>query len=326
MKKLSFLFLLLLSILFLVPSSSGSPTYENFLDYTKVEPDSIFTITSTRVTCVGLDRNMDAYVWDDKGSGHFSDFEHYIDVKQETTSSHGSRCGAWILTNDTPNDYLALTNGLQLRLASSNDMMKFNIVEVGGNESGFSASKTEGVLYYVRLKRAGTSFRCDVYSIPALRLAGGNGDVWTATITVTTTTYRYIEVTASMNDGTGGCYWDGYVEKLNLKPCYITFYNNTGGIFRVDNATIINGTQKTYPVGSVIELASLPQNSSYVFLKFSWDNGNSTTNPCNYTVTSNMTIWCYFGSAGRSAAWVLAAGAILVLVCVPAVVLFWRKR
>jgi len=90
----------------------------------------------------------------------------------------------------------------------------------------------------------------------------------------------------------------GYVDDviIGLLPeeVNITFYHNEGGIFRVDNATITNETQISYYNGSVIELASLPQNSSFIFSHFEWNSNNATVNPYNFTVTSNMTIWCYF--------------------------------
>ena len=69
-----------------------------------------------------------------------------------------------------------------------------------------------------------------------------------------------------------------------------------GGIFRVDNITITNGTSNIYINGTILELASLPQNSSFIFFYFEWDNNNATSNPYNLTVMSNLTIWCYFSS------------------------------
>ena len=84
---------------------------ENFTTYTEVEPDNILTVIASRVTCVNLDRDIDAYVWDDKGAGHFGDFEHLFTVftdASECTSSSLSH--AWMLGN-TVNDGNAV-NGL----------------------------------------------------------------------------------------------------------------------------------------------------------------------------------------------------------------------
>lgn len=78
----------------------------------------------------------------------------------------------------------------------------------------------------------------------------------------------------------------------------ITFKQNAGGLFRADCTTKTNGTSTNYWNATVLELAALTQNATYVFLNFTWSNGNSTVNPFNYTVLSNMTIWLYFDTAG----------------------------
>lgn len=72
---------------------------------------------------------------------------------------------------------------------------------------------------------------------------------------------------------------------------WITFKFYFGGQFRVDNATVVNGSQTYYVNNTVIELASLPSNQSWVFVMFSWGSGNSSTNPYNFTVHENATIW-----------------------------------
>lgn len=76
----------------------------------------------------------------------------------------------------------------------------------------------------------------------------------------------------------------------------VTFQFNTGGQFRVNNVTVTNGTKYIYENTTVLELVAVVVNSSYVFLSFNWTSGSSVSNPHNYTVTSNMTIWCYFDS------------------------------
>lgn len=77
-------------------------------------------------------------------------------------------------------------------------------------------------------------------------------------------------------------------------PCTLTFYFNIGGEFRVDNATITNGTQNTYVNGTVIELCAVTENESYVFKNFTWNGNSHTTNPYDLSVTSDLTVWCYF--------------------------------
>jgi len=76
----------------------------------------------------------------------------------------------------------------------------------------------------------------------------------------------------------------------------VNFRFNVGGQFRVDNATVTNGTTYSYTKnGTVYELVAIPKNSSYVFVSFNWSS-SSVTNPYNLTVTQNETVWCIFDS------------------------------
>ena len=324
-------FVLLLSILFLVPSPvvHASPAYEDFTDpsWIEVEPDDRIQKTANHVDHLAY-RNEDSYLYKDKGVNHFTDFEHLVDVRSDFASSLGTGI-IWMLANDLDDFYFLYVNskdfiGIRFYRASPYPYYRIKLCEC---DSGilYETEWKDGAIntwYYLKIKKVGIDLSCEIYS---------DSERTTIITTLNLTLhkdhhFRYIYACNSFHDGYSQFFNDD-IENLNLQEeYYITFYNNTGGILRVDNATITNGTQIVYEDQTLLELSGIPQNSSYVFLNFTWTNGNSTTNPCNYTVTSNMTIWCYFGSAGRSAAWVLAAGAILTLVLVPAAVLFWRKR
>lgn len=82
-----------------------------------------------------------------------------------------------------------------------------------------------------------------------------------------------------------------------IPSVHVTFYNNAGGIFRIDSETTTNGTLTEYANNTVLELSSLPQNNSFVFSFFEWDSTNTTSNPHNLTVSSNQTVWCIFAAA-----------------------------
>jgi len=75
---------------------------------------------------------------------------------------------------------------------------------------------------------------------------------------------------------------------------FFIFYHNIGGIFRVNDVTITNGSIFNYTLDDVLEFIAIPQNSTYTFQNFTWTLGNSTLNPYNFTVSLNSTIWCYF--------------------------------
>lgn len=78
---------------------------------------------------------------------------------------------------------------------------------------------------------------------------------------------------------------------------YITFRHNSGGIFKTNGTTRADSAVVGFANTSVIELVAVVQSSSYTFLNFTWSGGSSSTNPKNYTIIVNMTIWCYFGTS-----------------------------
>jgi len=86
----------------------------------------------------------------------------------------------------------------------------------------------------------------------------------------------------------------------------VTFYNNTGGILRLNNATVANGTETEYGNNTVVELAAIVEgNLTYGFANYTWNGNYNITNPYDWTVTygaSNLTLWCYFGALEAAAA------------------------
>jgi hypothetical protein len=55
---------------------------ENFTTYTEVDPGGNFTVTAPKIVTTLLPRDVDAYVYDDKGVGHFDgNFDHLVDSK-----------------------------------------------------------------------------------------------------------------------------------------------------------------------------------------------------------------------------------------------------
>ena len=63
---------------------------ENINLYTEVDPGAIITRTAPKCSWSNLKRNVDAYVYDDKGVSHFSsDFEHLFEVELVTADDGG---------------------------------------------------------------------------------------------------------------------------------------------------------------------------------------------------------------------------------------------
>jgi len=90
----------------------------------------------------------------------------------------------------------------------------------------------------------------------------------------------------------------------NMIKYRVTFYLNNGaaGLFWVDGVNTVNGTQTDYLPSTIIELAAIVYNRTFVFGNFTYLAATQTTNPYNLTVTENMTVWLNFdvcaGAAG----------------------------
>ena len=84
---------------------------ENYTTYTEVDPGSQIAITSTtRIDFTGLPRNVDAYVYADKGVDYYSgDFEFDLDITPTNGSSSTASgvAAVWATTNDI-DDYSGL--------------------------------------------------------------------------------------------------------------------------------------------------------------------------------------------------------------------------
>jgi len=93
---------------------------------------------------------------------------------------------------------------------------------------------------------------------------------------------------------------------------YITFNFTVGGEIAYYNwnasafSQPANGSEIIFLNGTILKLMAIPENESYVFKSWNWTGGSSTSNPYNYTVTANMTIWCYFETAGTSTPYIVA--------------------
>lgn len=112
---------------------------------------------------------------------------------------------------------------------------------------------------------------------------------------------------------------------------YITFRFYVGGLFRVDNATMTNGTVTAYANATILELASLPQNESWVFVRFDWGTGNATSNPHNFTVpyVTNTTIWLIYRDPplkAKTAIQFVGLAVIGGIIAFCLLIAFWRRR
>ena len=279
-----------------IPIVNASPLYEDFTTYTEVEPDDRIQKTPTHVDYADA-RDETAYLYKDYGDDYFgTSFTHFIQVNRVTDLTKAI-AGFWMLSNsigdmkdiqDAGGDailldfYVHLTAGRQVRLREIVNGIISNL-----EQTAYSKATD----YYVTITRDGTSISAKFYSDEArenflFELDGTLSE---------NNSYRYLYVSASYDTGLAGSAGTLDVDNLDLQRVYtVTFYNNTGGILKVNGTTISNGTSKAYSLNEVIELSGLPLNSSYRFQNFTWDSNYNKTNPYNLTITTDLTVWCYF--------------------------------
>ena len=279
-KSLFWACLLILALIFpLIPIVNTTPLYEDFTSYTEVEPDDRIQKTANHIDFY-CRRDEDAYLYKDFGVGHFSDFEHLIDFRTTDMVTNFQMFGLWDLANEVDNQY---------GIGNANPHIFVRAYRTGGGIETIEMYEgydnnwygdvwsffVNNVWYYLRIKKFGTALTCRIWTDATDR---DNNDIEATSykdqLTLTLHddhSFRYIYACITWNDGQT-YYCNGDIENLYLEEaCTVTFYNNSGGILKVNGTTISNGTSKVYCLNDVIELGALPLNSSYIFKNFTWD-------------------------------------------------------
>lgn len=145
---------------------------EYYPDYTEFESSGDpYLVEANKITVTNLPRNIDAYVYDDKGVDHLDeDFAHLVDAQADTAGDNNQLFFPWMLSNEV-NDWngtLADTGESFLSLMFVQNFVRLN--ECIG--SGFVSDEYTGSVgtpYYLRLVRdeaVGThgTLYCYIYS------------------------------------------------------------------------------------------------------------------------------------------------------------------
>jgi len=324
-----------------IPTTKANPTYEDFInDYTEVDipTDRINVDSTTKVTVTDGDMDETFYLYCDKGVDFFDgDFIHVIDAQIGTTTVTNAQYAIWALQNQL-SGYRPCADSLHVIVLYQSGNYFFVLYERNNNNQyGATAiSVSVDVTYFLKMKRDeavgsfGTLY-LGIYTTSVLRDNGDatDGDVGNALLTLhAKNDFQYIMAVSSFDLALSGYAISAFSENLDLNPILlsVTFYFNEGGILRVNNATMVNGTNRFYGNGTFLELASLPLNSTYVFSSFTWDNSNATTNPYNLTITENLTVWCYFSVPEGYGGFVFLFFGLLVGLVIGALVGFSSKR
>jgi hypothetical protein len=131
---------------------------ENLTTYVEADPNGHIEAAVDRVTFTGLSYDESAYLYKDKGAGHFGgDFEHRFQF-MITGSTNFGRCHPWMTANAV-GDWLTLhaaaEDNLALRLHRDDPDFIFRLFE--DNDLGWwedtLAGLSENTMYYVTVKR-----------------------------------------------------------------------------------------------------------------------------------------------------------------------------
>jgi len=208
---------------------------EDFTTYTEVDPNSRITVTADRSEWAGLDKNEDAYVYDDKGVNHFDgDFEHLLTIYADT-GVEGAHVVPWALGN-VIDSWIPMHDDRCLSISifyPSTDAPRLDLDEwVGGvRQARDSVNINIDTPYYLTIKRdenVGTygTLYCYIYSD-----AARTNLVTTLSIALSEKAdYRYIYVTQSANNNTTPYTQSGYSEDLDLQEV-VVYPRSRGYIF-----------------------------------------------------------------------------------------------
>jgi len=205
-------------------SLEGAPPpdpIEDFTTYTEDDPESVVTVTSSKISWSGLDRPAGTRVYADKGAGHFGDFEHLITVQcSESVGGHYSVY--WMLCNSPSGDhYTYPNNSVHVETHAVSNYYRIILQEFDDENNpqyDYTGLLDLGAAYYLTIERDGTDLTCKVYA-DSERTNLMNTLYLT---NVTETTFRYVYGMSSYGGGSGD--WDmaGYSENLDLQEAGVT--------------------------------------------------------------------------------------------------------
>ncbi len=205
---------------------------QDFTTYTKVDPNSRFTVTSTRITASGLLRNEDAYNYWDFGAGYFDgDLAHLITTKSETTTTGiAIYHGLFNIVDDFKGIKDAGGDGIFIFNNNGNSIILSELHAGAQYNDAFAGSL--GTVYYVTFERdeaVGTygTLYCYIYS-------DASRETLVDTLSVALhekEDFRYNMLVQSNNDGTTTVF-NGYVENLDLQEAVdgLSFMGLLGGV------------------------------------------------------------------------------------------------
>lgn len=276
------------------------PYYEDFTKYEEYDPYNHIEIVNATYIYANVGIAEDSYVYRDMNqTDFFTNFTHQVSARAE---SHYGNCevAVW-LVSETVNDvrYARIEGYAQLYamihwhvdFGSTYRLILYETYDYVRYQLDY-CEIVENVTYYLTTTKLGTYAECKVYNDSAKTSLV---DTLNGTLQADHS-FRYVYGICTQDDVTGGRNIEVHIMNLDLGmiPNIVTFYHNVGGILRLNNITISNATQIMYDVETDVELVSVPENSSYVFLNFMFLTFNKTEKLIDsYTYQGITQMWRY---------------------------------
>jgi hypothetical protein len=187
---------------------------ENFTTYTEVDPNSHITVTTSRVTNAGIDRNEVCYIYKDCGIGHFSgDFEWLFELKTFDNAGDPNK-DVWGmgLSNTIGSFDAQATHDLAIEFNDYNSSAWTYLVAKGVVYSS-AIGLAYNTLYYCKMKRVGNITTVYFYSDSGRTTLVGSIAVTDAN----KISGRYLYILESNNAGVSRPSSDMYIQNLDLQ-------------------------------------------------------------------------------------------------------------
>lgn len=208
---------------------------EDFTTYVEVDPNNHIERTSSRVTAAGLTRPESAYVYSDKGAGHFDgDFDHKLDCRL-TSAVENSWMFIWSLkvaigdyadAVGSPKNYIALNVGYWLDGGLTYKIRVVGSYNGEADKADYWTGMALDTTYYLRIKRSGNVVTVGIYGSAANR-DDETSPLDTLSIALGgVSSLRYIYAIHSFTLAGNDYPTSGYVENLDLQERWQTFAEN----------------------------------------------------------------------------------------------------
>jgi hypothetical protein len=189
---------------------------EDFSTYAETDPQTVVTVTATKVSWVGLDKDGTTRVLYDKGAAHFGNFQHLVTISASAAIYSGDVLAQWAVCNSSTAT-TATYPILYIQITYNTTSWRIYLVErddANNAQSDLTAAINYGTstVKYFTIARSGTDFTCAIYN-DASRTSLFDTLV---IANVTETTMRYVYALAPQA-GTRDTDFTGYTENLDLQ-------------------------------------------------------------------------------------------------------------